>query len=120
MKASRTPKLPTVLLIATVLTLPIVWHAAPDPKTAHNRADFYWWWIIPLVVVNWIISDARHHRRQLCYDHDTFQFWAWPLLGPIYLARTRGWRAIWPLLLFGLIWIIAVLEAIILTLLFPR
>jgi hypothetical protein len=107
-------------VVAAILTLPFVWHAAPDPKTAADRADFYWQWILPLVIANWIIADARERRRQLCYDHDTFQFWAWPLLGPVYLVRTRGWRAAWPILAFAFLWSAALIETLLLAALVPK
>lgn len=104
-------RLSTGLLVFACLTLPLVWHAAPDAKTAENRADIYWRFIIPLLIANWILVDARQRRQKTCYDYDAFQFWAWPLLSPIYLVRTRGWRALWPLLAVALLWVTVVLES---------
>jgi hypothetical protein len=110
----------TILLVGCLLTLPLVWHAAPDLKTHNDRSSFYTWWIIPLVVTNWIMVDARERRHLPTYDYDTFQFWAWPFLGPIYLVQTRGWRAIFPLFFFALVLVLAALEAVLLAAVFPK
>src|SRR5687767_15933871 len=108
------PRPSTLLLIVAVLSLPIVTVTAPDSKIAAHRADFYKWSILPLAIVNWIIADARERRRTLCYDYDGFQYWVWPILAPVYLVQTRGWRATYPVFAFVLIWIIAIIEGILL------
>jgi hypothetical protein len=63
----------------------------------------------PLVLTGWLLSDARRRGRQLCYDFDTFIFFAWPILLPVYLFQTRGWRAFLTLLYFGSIWGLAII-----------
>jgi hypothetical protein len=53
----------------------------------------------------WILADARQRGRPMPYDAGTFFYFAWPVLAPVYLFKTRGWRAFavlsWFALLFG-------------------
>jgi hypothetical protein len=120
LKRFHMPRAATLLLVGVVTCFPLFWYVAPDAKVADDRSVVFWNWILPLVLVNWIVADARERRRALCYDYDTFQFWAWPLLAPVYLIQTRGWRAIWPVLCFGLFFLVAAFETILLFALFPR
>ena len=60
---------------------------------------------LSLIVCAWILTDARQRRRPICYDFDTFLFFAWPLLAPIYLFQTRRYRALLPMLGFVAIWL---------------
>ena len=55
----------------------------------------------------WILADARQHRHLLPYDFDSFVFWAWPGLVPLYLLRTRGWRGFIPIGWFILLFLAA-------------
>lgn len=41
----------------------------------------------------WVLADARQRQRRLPYDFGSFVFFAWPVVVPIYLFSTRGWRA---------------------------
>src|ERR1043165_2071545 len=41
----------------------------------------------------WILADARQRGRPMPYDAGTFLYFAWPVLAPVYLFKTRGWRA---------------------------
>ena len=43
----------------------------------------------------------------LPYDYDSFLFFVWPILGPMYLWQTRRWRAGFTLLWFLLLLMIA-------------
>lgn len=54
-------------------------------------------------VALWVVADARSRRIDLPWDGGTFVFFTWPLFAPIYLLRTRGWRAIVPLAWFVLL-----------------
>jgi hypothetical protein len=56
---------------------------------------------LAFVISYWVISDARKRGYRLCYDYDSFVYFAWPLVVPIYLFRTRGIRAFLTLLCFG-------------------
>ena len=67
--------------------------------------------VLPLVISLWVMADARKRRRKLCYDYDTFAYFGWPVVVPVYLFQTRGARAFLTLLCFVGIWLIAVLAA---------
>ena len=59
---------------------------------------------LPSSIALWVLADARQRRRPVPYDFGSFVFFTWPVLVPIYLFRTRGWRAFaalgWFLLLY--------------------
>ena len=56
--------------------------------------------LLPASMALWVLSDARQRQRSLPYDYGSFVFFAWPLVVPIYLFSTRGWRAFATLGLF--------------------
>ena len=59
-------------------------------------------------------ADAQMHGWRLPYAFDSLVFALWPFVTPIYLFRTRGWRALGPIGFFVLVAIAAVLfEAIL-------
>lgn len=60
---------------------------------------------LSLVISLWVIADARKRKRRLCYDYDSFVYFAWPFLVPVYLWQTRGVKALLTLLCFGVVWI---------------
>jgi hypothetical protein len=120
LKRIHMPRASTLLLVGVLTSFPLFWYAAPDAKTADDRSVVFWQWILPVVLANWIVADARERRHAVCYDYDTFQFWAWPLLAPVYLIQTRGWRALWPVLCFGLMLLLAGFETILLLVVFPK
>jgi hypothetical protein len=47
------------------------------------------------------VTDARKRGRKLCYDFDSFVFFAGLVVVPVYLFQTRGVRAFLTLLCFG-------------------
>ena len=55
----------------------------------------------PIILSSWVAADARARGRTLCYDFDTFVLFAWPIVLPCYLFRTRGPRALLSLLCFA-------------------
>jgi hypothetical protein len=59
------------------------------------------------------MADAKKRKRQLCYDDGSFVFFAWPVVVPVYLFRTRGVRAFLTLLCFAGIWLVAMLVALV-------
>ena len=83
------------------------------PKGANiaSRAAF------SLILALWVITDAQKRRRSVCYDYDSFVFFAWPVVVPIYLFRTRGLRAFLTVFCFAGIcvagWITAALVILI-------
>ncbi len=60
--------------------------------------------LLPSSIALWLLADAQKRRLFVPYDFGTFVFMAWPVLAPIYLFSTRGWRAFatlgWFLLLY--------------------
>lgn len=56
-----------------------------------------------------VYADAQSRGKSLCYDYDTFAFFAWPLVVPYYLFQTRGARALLTMLYFGCLCVAAAL-----------
>ena len=67
----------------------------------------------------WVLADARQQRRPAPYDLSSFVFFAWPVLAPIYLFSTRGWRGFAPLGWFLLLYVAAAITSVIPSLLTP-
>jgi hypothetical protein len=65
-----------------------------------------------LVLSSWVVADARKHRRGVCYDYDSFVYFAWLIAVPIHLFQTRGVRAFLTLLCFAGIALIATIVAL--------
>ncbi|MDB6067884.1 MAG: hypothetical protein JWR26_4092 [Pedosphaera sp.] len=71
---------------------------------------------LSIVVASWVLADARKRERRLCYDYDSWVFFAWPVVVPVYLFQTRGPRAFLTLLCFGSLLLIAVVVAVVMAL----
>ena len=71
----------------------------------HPFVSLAWPYVISLLICAWVQADAREKGRRLCYDYDMFTFSAWPILTPIYLFQTRGFRAFIPIGIFIFLWI---------------
>ena len=75
-----------------------------SPSGAHASLALLAQLFLPSSVALWVLADARQCRRPVPYDFGSFVFFTWPVLLPIYLFRTRGWRAFaalgWFLLLY--------------------
>ena len=74
--------------------------AAPQAESMSGVA-------LSLVISFWVMTDARKRGRRLCYDFDSFLYFAWPVMVPVYLFQTRGLRAFLTLLCFAGIWLLA-------------
>ncbi len=66
---------------------------------------------VPLVVALWVVADARKRGCRLCYDYDSFVYFAWLIVVPVYLIQTRGVRALLTLVWFGGMWLAAMIIA---------
>ena len=64
------------------------------PKRAELAADI----CLPFLLAFWVVTDVRKREQRICYDFDSFVFFAWPFVLPVYLFKTRGWRALWVVL----------------------
>jgi hypothetical protein len=72
-------------------------------------AEFF----LPSSIALWVLADARRRHRAVHYDFGTFVCFAWPVLVPIYLFSTRGWRAFTTLGWFLLLYVAAAVASMI-------
>lgn len=68
--------------------------------------DILWSWMLHWLVAAWV-SDAQRRGVRLWYDSDSFLTFLWPVLGPVYLFKTRGVRAFIPIGWFIGMWVVA-------------
>lgn len=62
----------------------------------------------------WVHRDAAAQHKPLPYDLASFFFFLWPFAAPVYLFRTRGWRALGPICAFiGLSIVALFIEALL-------
>jgi len=102
---------PTLMLWLFAIALGVASVADPEGGDLSKRAELGARIAFPLVVSGWVMADARKRGRQVCYDYDSFVYFAWPVVVPVYLFQTRGARAFLTLLCFAGIWLIAMLAA---------
>ncbi len=99
---------PTLLLWLYACAYALAVLRQPDgvlPPAAHRLSAT----ALALVITGWVMADARKRHRPLCYDYDTLVFFLWPVVVPVYLIRTRGWRALLTGLCFLGIWVVMML-----------
>ena len=71
-------------------------------------------YLFPASIALWVRADAARRRSRVPYDFDSFVFFFWPLLAPVYLFRTRGWDGCGPVALFvGLLVASLLLQALL-------
>jgi hypothetical protein len=85
---------PTLMLWLYAIALGIASVATPNARGLPKRADLASSVAFPLIVASWVMADARKRGRRLCHDYDSFVYFAWPLVVPVYLFQTRGSRAL--------------------------
>ena len=85
---------PAILLWVSTLLYPIVWVTSGADQLKELHEYLFWTWLFPTILGTWIISDALKKQHPVCYDLGAFLFFAWPLLAPLYLFKTRGWKAL--------------------------
>jgi len=100
---------PTLMLWVCAIAFGIALGIGPDgmPKRAELASNV----ALPLVVASWVTADARKRGRRLCYDYDSFVYFAWFVVVPVYLFQTRGVRAFITLLCFAGMWLVVGLSA---------
>ena len=98
---------PTLLLWLYALAFGIASATASDDRGLPKQADLASSVALSLVIALWVIRDAQKRGRHLCYDYDSFVYFAWPIVAPVYLFQTRGARAFLTLLCFAGICLIA-------------
>ena len=42
----------------------------------------------------WILEDAKKKKYHRPYEFGAFIFFAWPIIIPVYLVETRGWKGL--------------------------
>jgi len=57
-------------------------------------------YLLPASIALGVSADARYQRYRAPYDFESLVFFLWPVLAPICLFQTRGWRGIGILGLF--------------------
>ena len=77
-------------------------------------------YLLPGSIALWVLADARQRHRPWPYDFGSFVFFAWPLLVPVYLFSSRGWRAFATLGWFLLLNLAAAAAVILPRLVFSR
>ena len=78
-----------------------------NPTTSTLVAGLLATYLHPASIALWVHRDAHGRRRSLPYDFAGFVFLFWPILGPVYLFRTRGVRAFGPIAIFLLLMLVA-------------
>ena len=102
---------PTLMLWFFAVAYGVASALGADGVGMPKRAELVSSIALPFIVAWWVMADARKRGRQLCYDYDSFVYFLWPVVLPVYLFRTRGVRAFLTLLCFAGIWLIAALAA---------
>ena len=81
--------------------LAFVWGAlSAFPEEASRRAGVAANFALSLIIASWVTADARKRGRELPYDCDSFVFFFWPVILPVYLLQTRKLRIFITLLFF--------------------
>ena len=103
---------PTLMLWLYMLALGIATIVSSNGRLPW-RADYVSRAACSLVVTSWVMADARKRGRRFCYDYDGWVFFFWPVIVPVYLFQTRGWRAFRTLLCFVGLLLVAGLGALV-------
>jgi len=69
------------------------------PVPAPEEMQGLWMILFGLILTWWLYADRQVRRFSAPYEFETFAFFAWPVVVPYYLYRTRGRRGL--ALIFG-------------------
>jgi hypothetical protein len=76
-------------------------------RTVNPQAsELLWQFEFRLLLTWWVRADRRARDFSVPFEFDAFVFWAWPIVVPYYLYRSRGARGL--LLALGIWWLYAV------------
>ena len=81
---------PTLMLWLFAVAFGIASALGTDGAGMPKRAESVSSVALPFIVASWVMADARKRGRQLCYDYDSFVYFMWPVVVPVYLFQTRG------------------------------
>lgn len=79
----------TLLFTLDTSILAAYGNAVPD----HTEA--LWNFSFALLLAVWVRSDRGSRQYAVPFEYDAFVFFAWPLMVPYYLYRTRGKKGWW-------------------------
>jgi hypothetical protein len=103
---------PTLMLWLYVFAFSAASAMSPDGRLPSGAA-YVSSVALALILTSWVTTDAHKRRRRLCYDYDSFVFFTWPIVVPVYLFQTRGVSAFITLLCFAGIWLVAMLAILV-------
>ena len=92
---SSTP-LVFLIALATIYAIGLSIIEAHASVPAPDQTRTLWNILFSLILAWWLYADRQIHRFRVPYEFETFAFFAWPVVVPYYLYRTRGGR--------GLLW----------------
>jgi len=97
-----------------LILLTLIYTAACSVTALHhgNSAEvptLLWPFLNQLFVACWVYFDRRALRVSVPYEFDAFVYFAWPVVLPYYLCKTRGARG---LLLAGLFYALFIVPAL--------
>ena len=100
-----------LIALGTVVTIAVVHHSAmgyfgDSPSPGYERLMT---WAFSIMLALWCMEDAKERRFHRPYEFGAFLLFAWPLVLPAYLIRTRGWRGV---AVFAVFVLLALLPAI--------
>ena len=80
-----------LLLVAVHLTYSVT--MAAYGEYASEAANYVFAFGFQLLLMWWVYVDRHRRRYPVPFEFEAFVFFAWPLVVPYYLFRTRGMRA---------------------------
>ena len=80
-------------MLTTIFTVGS-WFAAVHSLGESETADLLWRFEFNLILAWWVHDDRRVRGFRVPYEFDAFVFFAWPIIVPYYLYRTRRGRGL--------------------------
>ena len=69
--------------------------------------------VLSAIVALWVMYDSGRHGIRRPFIFGFFLFVAWPLVAPFHLWKTRRWRALITVLIFGGLWFVSALPYVV-------
>jgi len=96
----RRPENWLLLAFFAALTFQSLW-AALHGVMLSKRAALAVQFVLSVVVALWVMYDSGRHGIRRPFIFGFFLFVAWPLVAPFHLWRTRRWRGLVTVMIFG-------------------
>ena len=71
---------PTLMLRLFALAMSIATVLDPEGAGMPKRAEAVANIALPFILAWWVMADARKRGRPVCYDYDSFVYFAWPVM----------------------------------------